>query len=164
MKYLIAALRRAEDWLARACLAGCAALVFVAAVSRAFGAPILWAIDVAMLLFIWCSFLGADAALRAKQHIIIDIVVRKFPQPLQRALLIAHWTVIVLFLGALVVLGAELTLLNVERPMGDTEISYAYVTAAVPIGALLMAFTAIRQLVDYWRNPKLAFGATDSPL
>ena len=136
----------------------------IAALSRAMGAPILWAIDVAMLLFIWCSFLGADAALRAKQHIIIDIVVRLFPQKVQRMLLIAHWTVIVLFLGALVWLGTELTLLNVERPMGDTEISYAFVTAAVPIGALLMGLTALRQLVDFWRNPRLAFGATDSAL
>jgi TRAP-type C4-dicarboxylate transport system permease small subunit len=164
MRNVIAALRRAEDALARAGLAGCAALVFVAAVSRALGSPILWAIDVAMLLFIWCSFLGADAALRAKQHIIIDIVVRMFPQKVQRALLIAHWTVIVAFLGALVVLGAQLTLLNLERPMGDTEISYGFVTAAVPVGALLMALTAVRQLVEFWRNPKLAFGATDSPL
>jgi len=164
MKSLIAALRRAEDVAARVCLAGCSILVFVAAVSRALGSPILWAIDIAMLLFIWCSFLGADAALRAKQHIIIDIVVRMFPQRVQRALLIAHWTVMVAFLATLVVLGTELTMLNVERPMGDTEISYAYVTAAVPIGALLMAFTAVRQLVEFWRNPKLAFGATESPL
>jgi TRAP-type C4-dicarboxylate transport system permease small subunit len=164
MKNVIAALRRAEDVAARACLAGCSILVFVAAVSRALGSPILWAIDVAMLLFIWCSFLGADAALRARQHIIIDIVVRMFPQRVQRALLIAHWTLIVAFLLTLVVLGTELTMLNVERPMGDTEISYAYVTAAVPIGSLLMAFTAMRQLVEFWRNPKLAFGATESPL
>jgi TRAP-type C4-dicarboxylate transport system permease small subunit len=164
MKDLIAALRRAEDALARAALAGCAALVFVAALSRALGSPILWAIDVAMLLFIWCSFLGADAALRARQHIIIDIVVRLFPQPIQRALLIAHWTIILAFLLTLAFLGTQLTLLNLERPMGDTEISYGFVTAAVPAGALLMAFTAARQLVEFWRNPKLAFGATDSAL
>lgn len=164
MKSVIAALRRAEDLVARACLAGCAVLVFVAAVSRALGSPILWAIDIAMLLFIWCSFLGADAALRAKQHIIIDIVVRLFPQRVQRALLIAHWTVIVAFLLTLVALGTQLTLLNLERPMGDTDISYGYVTAAVPIGSLLMAFTAMRQLLEFWRNPRLAFGATESPL
>lgn len=157
-------LARGEEFVARLCLAGCSALVFVAAVSRAFGSPVLWAIDVAMLLFIWCAFLGADAALRAHQHIIIDIVVRLLPQRMQRALLIAHWIIMVTFLGTLVVLGIELTLLNWQRPMGDTEISYAYVTAAVPIGSLLMAFTAMRQLVEFWRNPKLAFGATESPL
>ena len=108
MHGFIAGLRRAEDVTARACLAGCAALVFVAAVSRALGSPIIWAIDIAMLLFIWCAFLGADAALRAKQHIIIDIVVRMFPQRVQRALLIVHWSVMIAFLLALVVLGTQL--------------------------------------------------------
>ncbi|MEP7328266.1 MAG: TRAP transporter small permease subunit [Betaproteobacteria bacterium] len=159
-----AALARAEDIVARACLAGCSALVFVAAVSRAFGAPVLWAIDIAMLLFIWCAFLGADAALRARQHIIIDIIVRLFPQRVQRVLLIVHWTVIVAFLLTLVGLGIQLTLLNVQRPMGDTEISYAYVTAAVPAGALLMAITAARQLLEFWRDKSVAFGSGESAL
>jgi TRAP-type C4-dicarboxylate transport system permease small subunit len=164
MARLLNRLARGEEIVARACLAGCALLVFVAAVSRAFGAPVLWAIDIAMLLFIWCAFLGADAALRAHQHLIIDVVVRFFPQRVQRALLIAHWTIMVAFLLALVVLGTQLTLLNVQRPMGDTDISYAYVTAAVPAGALLMAITALAQLRAYWRNRELTFGGGESPL
>jgi TRAP-type C4-dicarboxylate transport system permease small subunit len=164
MARILTLLARGEDLVARAFLAGCAALVFVAAVSRALGSPVLWAIDIAMLLFIWCSFLGADAALRARQHIIIDIVVRLFPHRLQRALLIAHWTVIVAFLLTLAVLGTHLTLLNVQRPMGDTEISYAYVTAAVPVGSLLMAITAGAQLAAFWRDRSVAFGGGDSPL
>ena len=164
MHRFIAGLRRAEDVTARACLAGCAALVFVAAVSRALGSPIIWAIDIAMLLFIWCAFLGSDAALRSHQHIIIDIIVRLFPQRVQRALLITHWTIMIVFLLTLVGLGTQLTLLNVQRPMGDTEISYAYVTAAVPVGALLMAITAAAQLAAFWRNRELTFGGGESPL
>jgi TRAP-type C4-dicarboxylate transport system permease small subunit len=157
-------LARGEEIVARAFLAGCSALVFVAAVSRAFGSPVLWAIDIAMLLFIWCAFLGADAALRAHQHIIIDIIVRLFPQRVQRVLLIMHWTIMVAFLLTLVGLGTQLTLLNVQRPMGDTDISYAYVTAAVPVGALLMAITAAAQLAGFWRNRELTFGGGESPL
>lgn len=164
MTVFLARLARGEDIVARAFLAGCSALVFVAAVSRAFGAPVLWAIDVAMLLFIWCAFLGADAALRAHQHIIIDIVVRLLPRRAQRALLILHWSIMIAFLVTLVVLGTELTLLNVQRPMGDTEISYAYVTAAVPVGSLLMTITAAQQLVGFWKNRELTFGSGDSPL
>jgi TRAP-type C4-dicarboxylate transport system permease small subunit len=164
MARLIRALARGEDLVARALLAGCSALVFVAAVSRALGSPVLWAIDIAMLLFIWCAFLGADAALRARQHIIIDIVVRLFPPRLQRALLIAHWSIIIAFLLALVVLGTQLTFLNVQRPMGDTDISYAYVTAAVPIGALLMTVTAGAQLAGFWRDKGVTFGGGESPL
>ena len=164
MARVLRALARGEDVAARACLAVCSALVFVAAVSRALGSPVLWAIDIAMLLFIWCAFLGADAALRAHQHIIIDIVVRLFPQRVQRALLIMHWTIMIAFLLLLAGLGTQLTLLNVQRPMGDTDISYAYVTAAVPVGALLMAITAAAQLAGFWRNRDLTFGGGESPL
>jgi TRAP-type C4-dicarboxylate transport system permease small subunit len=160
---LLNALARAEDVLSKACLAACSLLVFVAAITRAFGAPVLWAIDVAMLLFIWCAFFGADKALRNRQHIIIDIVVRYFPQRVQRVLLIAHWVLIIAFLAALVVLGTQLTLLNVQRPMGDTEISYAWVTSAVPVGSLLMLVTAAAQLSQFWRNRGVAFGG-GSPL
>ena len=164
MSAFLRLLARLEDVLSKAFLAGCAFLVFVAAITRAFGAPVVWAIDVGMLLFIWCAFFGADKALRNRQHIIIDIVVRYFPQPMQRALLIAHWTIIIVFLAALVWLGTQLTLLNVQRPMGDTDISYAWVTSAVPVGALLMLITAATQLVGFWRDPDLAFGGGDSPL
>ena len=48
--------------------------------------------------------------------------------------------------------------------MGDTEISYAFVTAAVPVGSLLMAITAVRQLVGYFRNHGVRFGGGESPL
>ena len=90
---------------------------------------------------------------------------RLFPQRVQRALLIVHWTIMVAFLLTLVVLGTQLTLLNVQRPMGDTEISYAYVTAAVPVGALLMAITALRQLVGLLARPRACtFGGGESPL
>lgn len=164
MAGVLDALARAEDMLSKLFLAGCSALVFVAAISRAVGAPVIWAIDVAMMLFIWCAFFGADKALRNRQHIIIDIVVRYFPQPVQRMLLIAHWSIMIAFLAALVVLGTQLTLLNVERPMGDTEISYAFVTSAVPVGALLMLVTAASQLREFLRDPALRFGDSGSPL
>jgi TRAP-type transport system small permease protein len=164
MARVLDALARTEDALSKALLAGCSLLVFVAAVSRAVGTPVIWAIDVGMLLFIWCAFLGADKALRNRQHIIIDILVRYFPQRLQRVLLMLHWSVMALFLGAIVVLGTQLTLLNLERPMGDTDISYAWVTSAVPVGSLLMMITTLSQLVEFWRDPGLAFGGGDSPL
>lgn len=155
---------RIEQWLAKAMLAMCAVLVFVAAITRAFGEPLIWAIDVAQLLFIWCCFLGADQALRAKQHIIIDILVRYFPGRVQRALLVAHWLLIIAFLVLLVVYGVQLTLLNLERPMGDTEISYGYVTAAVPVGCALLALTAASQLLGIWKSARARIGSGDSLL
>ena len=39
-------------------------LVFVAAVMRFYGHPLVWSIDLAQLLFIWLCFLGASRAMR----------------------------------------------------------------------------------------------------
>jgi TRAP-type C4-dicarboxylate transport system permease small subunit len=155
---------RIEEWLARVLLATSSLLVFVAAIARALGSPLIWAIDVAQLLFIWCCFLGADQALRGRQHIIIDILVRLFPAPVQRGLLLVHWAVIIAFLAALAGFGTQLTLLNLERPMGDTEIPYAFVTAAVPVGCLLLIVTAAGQWRQFWRARGAAIGSGGAPL
>ena len=50
------------------------------------------------------------------------------------------------FLVALIWYGTELTLLNVERRFSDTPLSYATVTASVPVGCLLMLITVLRHL------------------
>ena len=48
--------------------------------------------------------------------------------------------------------------------MGDTEISYAYVTAAVPVGALLMAITAMRSSSGSGATRASRSAAAESPL
>ena len=62
-------------------------------------------------------------------------------------LAIVFLVMISVFLATLVWLGIKLTLLNLERPLGDVGISYGYVTSAIPAGAFLMLLTALRRLV-----------------
>jgi len=50
------------------------------------------------------------------------------------------------FLALLLYYGAELTLLNLERRLSDTPISYGWVTAAVPVGSALLLVTVLRKL------------------
>lgn len=137
----------AEAVLAKACLALATVLVVLGALARLAGEPLIWAIDVALLLFAWCCVFGADLALRGNRHIEIDVLIRRFPASLTRVLALLWLVVIGAFLGILVVYGAQLTFLNVERPLGDTEISYAFVTASIPVGAVLMLWTVVRRLL-----------------
>jgi TRAP-type transport system small permease protein len=44
-------------------------------------------------------------------------------------------------------MGYRLTMLNLERQFGDSGISYGFVTAAVPIGCLLLAITLAGQML-----------------
>ena len=140
---------RIEEGLAMAFFAATAFLVFLGALTRTAGYPLIWAIDIAQASFVWACVLGADIALKRNAHIEIDILVRTFSRGARRILAIAFLVMIAVFLATLVYLGINLTLLNLERPLGDVGISYGVVTSAIPVGAFLMMMTALRRL---WRG------------
>ena len=124
-----------------------AILILVGAIGRTIGSPVIWAIDFAQLLFAWAAVLGADIALKRNQHIEIDILVRRFPSAARQALGVVWLVLISAFLVMLIWLGTNLTLLNLERELGDVGISYGWVTAAIPVGALLLLVTVIHRLL-----------------
>ena len=138
---------RFEEGLAMGFFAVTTTLVFVGAVARTIGEPLIWAIDIAQMSFAWACVLGADIALKRNAHIEIDILVRSFPRSVRRVLAAAWLGAISVFLAALVYYGTSLTLLNLERPLGDVGIS---TNRALAIGAAaLMLITAARRL---WRG------------
>jgi TRAP-type C4-dicarboxylate transport system permease small subunit len=140
---------RLEEGLAMAFFATTAFLVLLGALTRTAGYPVIWAIDIAQASFVWACVLGADIALKRNAHIEIDILVRTFSRAVRRILTIIFLVMISVFLATLVYLGIDLTLLNLERPLGDVGISYGVVTSAIPVGAFLMMMTALRRL---WRG------------
>lgn len=148
---------RLELAAAKALLAAIVLLVFAAAVGRSFGYPLVWSVDVAQLLFIWVCFLGANRALRLKTHIGVDLFVRAVPRAPRHWIEILLAIVTLVFLGALIVSGYKLTLLNWQRVYGDSGISYAWVTAAVPVGASMLALTLLSHLVGALRSGGLVF-------
>ncbi|WP_370677887.1 TRAP transporter small permease [Pleomorphomonas sp. PLEO] len=149
---------RVESVVARALLAAMVGLVFMAGVMRWFGYPLVWSMDVAQLLFVWASFIGADMAMRRRGLIAVDLFVRWIPTRYRVYLDIATGLLILAFLLTLSTLGYKLVMLNLERQFGDSGISYAYVTAAVPIGCLLLAITLSGQILQALRT------ATGSPV
>jgi TRAP-type C4-dicarboxylate transport system permease small subunit len=138
-----------EETLAKAFFVATTLLVLVGAVTRAAGQPAIWAIDLAQCCFIWSSVLGADIALRRNGHIAIDIVVRRLPAGLRRVIAAAWLMVMAGLLVVLVYYGVQLTVLNLERPMGDANLSYGWVNAALPAGAALMLASVLAML---WRG------------
>ena len=133
-------------------LAAITGLVFVASVMRFFGQPLVWSVDMAQLLFIWVCFLGADKAMREKTHLGMEIPVKYLPYKYHLAVEVACTAVILAFLAVLAVKGYELTLLNVERTFGDSTLSYGWVTAAVPVGCVLMGASLVYNVVGAFRR------------
>ncbi|MXP62545.1 TRAP transporter small permease [Roseomonas sp. M0104] len=145
-------LERAEEALGVLLFAGVCLLVLLGALSRTVGMPLIWSIDMAQMLFAWTAVLGADVALKRWQHIEIDILVRLFPPGVRHLLAMVWLLAIAAFLATLVWLGVKLTLLNLERELGDAGISYGWVTAAIPAGAALMLITVVGRLVGGLRR------------
>ena len=150
-----------EEALGRALLAAIVVLVFVAAISRSFDHPIVWSVDLAQALFIWLCFIGALKALRARAHIGVDYFVQKLPHPLRRGLDLFLAVLAVAFLATMGWFGFQLTILNWQRTFGDSGISYAWVTIAVPIGCGLLGIILLYQIALALRFGKLVF-APDS--
>jgi len=127
-------------------------LVFSAAIMRFFGHPLIWSVDLAQLLFIWLCFIGATKAMREKAHIGIDLLVRRLGHRARLAVEIVVTLVILAFLALLAVEGYRLTMLNRQRLFGDSGLSYAFVTAAVPVGSLMLAVALLYNLAGAWRR------------
>jgi TRAP-type C4-dicarboxylate transport system permease small subunit len=133
-------------------LAAITGLVFVAAVMRFFGHPLVWSVDMAQLLFIWLCFVGGARAMREKSHIGMEVLVKYLGYRRQFWLEMAMSAIVLAFLGALAVEGWQLTLMNSERQFGNSTLSYAWVTVAVPVGCVLLGIALAYNMVDAWRR------------
>jgi TRAP-type C4-dicarboxylate transport system permease small subunit len=133
-------------------LAAITGLVFAAALLRFVGRPLTWSVDMAQLLFIWLCMLGANRAMREKSHIGMEVLARHFGRTGQFAVEMVCSALIIVFLAVLAVEGTRLTLLNLERTFGDSSLSYAWVTAAVPAGSLLLAGSLAHNMIRALRH------------
>jgi len=128
-------------------------LIFISAIGRFIGHPINWAVDISLLLFAWGAFLGADVGIRKNRVINVDFLTSKFPLKTQRGIAITWSVVIILFLMMLIAYGIPLCISNFKRQFQNITLSYSFVTASLPVSALLMIIsTGIRlhlQITDF---------------
>lgn len=139
-----------EFIVAAALLAVIVVLVFAAAVMRFFGLPLIWSIDMAQMLFIWLCMFGATRAMRQKGHLGIDLLMRHLGHRRRLLVEMVVSAVILVFLALLTVEGIKLTLLNSQRTFGDSGLSYAWVTSAVPAGSVMIGLALIYNMVLAW--------------
>ena len=127
-------------------------LVFFAAILRFSGIDVIWAVDVAQALFAWTTFLGADLALHRHKHIGVDLLVNRLSNVVQRVILFFLYFLMLVFLGVVIFYGARLCIVNYQRFFYTLPISYSFVTAAGPVGCLLMFMTVCSHLVGFFRD------------
>lgn len=158
MKKAYAKFCQLEQWLAMVLLAGITVLVFAAALMRTIGYPLNWAQDAALIMFAWLSFIGGDIALHSTGLIGIDLIVRHFPKSVQKGIDIVFKVVMLAFLAVLVVNGYNYVMTGYKRLITTLNVSYAFVTASVPVGSLLMIISVSQNLWRSIRTPVEKWG------
>lgn len=129
-------------------------LVFLAAVLRWFGVDVAWSIDMAQLIFVWSSFLGADIALYEHRHIGVDFFERRLPKYIKKIILMINYCCIFGFLSLIAYYGAVLSLANFGRLYNSIPISYSFATMSAPVSCFLMALTIIGEMKILLSPPK----------
>jgi len=133
-----------EIVLAIICLLSSVFIIVISAIMRKIGMPINWGLDIALLLFTWSTFLGADIAFRDDKFINVDILFLKMPKSLQRPLELVIYITIFIFLSALIYLGAILSAFTWPRTFqGIPTLSYTWVTLSVPVCSFFMIITTV---------------------
>lgn len=132
-------------------------VIFLAAVSRTLGTPVNWALDIALLLFTWGVFLGADFAYRENKFVNVDIFFLKLPKQLQNIVAFIMYLFIFSFLITMIYQGWILSVFTWHRSFqGIPLLSYTWVTLSVPVCSMLMVVTtAIKFYQKFlYRKPK----------
>lgn len=118
-----------------------------------------WAEEVARHLMIWLTFLGAGPVLRYGGHIAVDNLQDGLPHALALAVRWAITLLLLGFFGVMVWYGA----LYVERTQyqstAATQISFAWVYAAIPIGGVLLIMHWLLIVRGYLRERLFASDA-----
>ena len=125
------------------------ALTFMNAMLRLFGAPIIYADDICMLLFSWTALMGADVAMRHCRLVGMDIVTSKLSPKVQKVIGLVVQVLMIAMLFVLIKGGIKIVKLNGKRPFNTLEafgIRYGYVTTSIPVCCSMMILTCVTKI------------------
>ena len=124
-------------------------LIFLGGLARLAAHPLNWTIDFATCFFAWACFICADIAWRRDALMSIELVTERLPASTQRLLTYLNYLILLAFLLFVVIYGAQLAWTSRARSFqGIPWISYSWVTASLPFGALLLTLTTVVKFID----------------
>jgi TRAP-type C4-dicarboxylate transport system permease small subunit len=127
------------------------AIVIVTVITRyGFNYVLSWSEEVPRYLLIWISFLGAAACVDLRDHIAFDYFLKRFPDPLRRAVQLLINTAIFGFGWIMLVYGIRF----VRDFGGDFMESIPYTNVwyytALPVSGALMMLYSLRDQLNVW--------------
>ena len=140
----------ANRWALIGLLAAMTVIIFTNVALRYLtNASLEWAEEVARHMMIWLTCLGAGPVLRAGGHIAVDTLPQALPKPLARALRAVVATLLFGFFGFMVWYGWLYMQRTMFQMTAVTQVPFAYIYAALPIGGLVLIVHWLLAVRDY---------------
>jgi len=134
-------------------------VLFAGVVARyVFHAPLVWSDELASILFLWLSMLGAVVALRRGEHMRMTGLVSRVGPGARALLETLAITAPVAFLGMILHPAVDYAVEEQFIVTPALEITNAWRAAAIPTGVALMLVVAVTRLARLGR-PRLVLGA-----
>lgn len=160
LKKLEAAFHAFNRWALIAMLAAMSVIIFANVVLRyTTSQSIEWAEEVSRHLMIWITFVGCGPVLRYGGHIAVE----NLQDALPRTAAVALRVLIALLLGGMLVFFIWFGLVYMDRTQyqqtPSTQISFAYIYAALPVGAAMALVHWLLIVRDYITERRFASDA-----
>ena len=111
----------------------------------------LWTDELATMLMIWVSLLGASIAFERKSHLGVDYFVNKLGDRPKAAVEIVVYVLVALFAGGILVFGGYkvvATALKFNQSSAALHIKQGYVYLALPISGFLILVVSLEMAIE----------------
>ena len=122
-----------------------------------FNSPWSWTEELAQMLFIWISFLGAAVASARKKHIIVDVFVLKWNEDTRRTVSIITNILVLVFLAVVCIGGWELgaRMIKQGHVSADLDMPKSWYYIPVLIASFYIAVVHVGDLIrDIFKLPR----------
>lgn len=117
-----------------------------------FNSPIPGAGSIAMLCFVWITYISAGAIARRGRHIVIDVLMSRFPPRLQAATQLLVQLLVLAVIGYVLYFAIDALLHTRFVEVPGLGLNRGVFTAAIVVGFALMAIYAIRDFLHAGRG------------
>lgn len=127
---------------------GMAILLIVSVVLRyVFNAPLQWSDELARLILVWITFLGAALATKRQKEIVVDVLDVWLSERLKKVVKSLADLLTIAFTAYLLVYGVKMSQFAWMIKSDSLRVPYTVFYAAVPVGALITLIYLVLRLI-----------------
>ncbi|WP_299446425.1 TRAP transporter small permease [uncultured Phascolarctobacterium sp.] len=141
-------LQNLEDLVASAFLIVTTVLVIINIIMRyILNSGLVWSEEVATGCFVWSVFIGAVAVFKHRGHVGVDLLVKRFPAVLQKAVRLITDLILVVLNGYMAYLSVLYIQTSYTKMTPVLGVSSAYISSSVLIAFVLMTIYAVKFVI-----------------